>query len=433
MRKQPRDGSGPAEGAEAGVTAHSASSATPEGNGMSESVRLARTAGRPDFASLPDLAARQLGGSVVDASDELFADKENLITSGPPAFTAGELGNKGKVYDGWETRRRRDPGKGGPDHDYAIVRLGAAGIVHGVVVDTTHFRGNYPPEISVDAAAADRYPSPAELAGLTWHPLVGRTAAAGDSLNYYPVSEHRRCSHVRLSIYPDGGVARFRVHGRVVADPVFLTGTIDLAAAENGATIARCSDAFYSSAAHLLLPGRARHMGEGWENARRRGGGHDWVIVRLAAAGMLRHVEIDTSCFIGNAPGWVRVLAADDSGALPGGPVPGSAIPGDVVPGGAALGTAIPDDAVPDGAEPGPGPDGGESGGDSASPWWEVLPKTRVQPDTRHRFVVTSPRTATMIRLDVIPDGGLARLRVHGYVAPEALTVVRRRWLDALP
>src|SRR5260370_41778680 len=160
------------------------------------------------FESLPDLASRALGGSVVYANDELFAEKENLIKPGPPEFAADAFGHKGKVYDGWETRRRREPG-----HDHAIVRLGCPGGVHGVVVATAFFRGNYPPEVSVEAACADGYPSPAELAGLCWHTLIARTAARGDAVNTYAVADPRRWTHVRLSIYPDGGVAPLRRHG----------------------------------------------------------------------------------------------------------------------------------------------------------------------------------------------------------------------------
>jgi allantoicase len=344
---------------------------------------------RPDVTDLPDLASRRLGGSVVAASDELFAEKENLIRPEAPVFAAGAFGNRGKIYDGWETRRRREPG-----HDHAIVRLGVPGIVHGVVVDTSFFRGNYPPEVSVEAVGAEGYPSPDELAAMTWHTLVARTDARGDAVNIYRVAGRRtRWTHVRLSIYPDGGVARFRVHGTAVPDPRFLAGIIDLAAAEHGGRVTGCSDAFYSSAGNLILPGRAAGMGEGWENARRRVPGHDYAVVALAAAGELRHVEIDTSWFVGNAPGWVRLLAADAR-------------------------TSEPEGSVADRAE---------------QQWREVLPRTRVQPDTRHRFVIAGSPVATHVRLDVIPDGGLARLRINGEIVPEALAALRQRWWDALP
>jgi allantoicase len=365
----------------------------------------------PDFTALPDLASRPLGGSVVFASDELFAEKENLIKPEPPSFAPEAFGVRGKVYDGWETRRHRAPG-----HDHAIVRLGVPGLVHGVVVDTSFFRGNYPPQVSVEALAADGYPCPAELAAMTWYTLVPRANARGDAVNAYPVDDGwrgRRCTHVRLSIYPDGGVARFRVHGTPVPDPRFLTGTIDLAALENGGLVVGCSDAFYSSAGNLILPGRATGMAQGWENARRRGPGHDYVIVALAAPGVLRHVEIDTSCFIGNAPQQVRLLAADAR------EVPESAAEADPSP------VTGPD------AGPGAAADPGHSIPDPA--WREVLPLTRVQPDTRHRFRLDGAGVATHVRLDVIPDGGLARLRIHGEIIDEAMAALRRRWRDALP
>jgi allantoicase len=332
-----------------------------------------------DFTALADLASRQLGGSVVHANDELFAEKENLIKPGRPAFAEGDFGNKGKVYDGWETRRRREPG-----HDHAIVRLGCPGIVHGVVVDTAFFRGNFPPEISVEAACVTGYPSPAELAGLAWHPLVARSAATGDTANGYPVTDRRRWTHVRLSIYPDGGVARLRVHGEVVPDPAFLTGTVDLAAAEHGGRVVGCSDAFYSTPANLIAPGLAGMMGDGWENARRRGPGNDFVAFRLAAAGRLRRVEVDTSYFVGNAPGWIELSGA-------------SAV------------------------------------GDVDLAWRPVLSRTRVQPDTRHRFLIDDEAEVSHLRLDVFPDGGLARFRAYGEVTALALADLAGRWRDTAP
>jgi allantoicase len=328
-----------------------------------------------DFTALPDLASRALGSSVVFATDELFAEKENLILPAPPVFAADHYGNKGKVYDGWETRRRREPG-----HDAAIVRLGAPGIVRGVVVDTSFFLGNYPPFISVEATSAEGYPSPEELVAGPWEPLVAKAGAAGDEVNRYPVDFDRRWTHVRLSIYPDGGVARFRVHGVVVPDPRFLDGTMDLIALQNGGSVVDCSDAFYSSPVNLILPGRARSMAEGWENARRRDDGNDHVTFRLAAAGTVHHVEIDTAHFVGNAPGWVRVSAKADT-----------------------------------------------------ADWAELLPRTRVQSDTLHRFLVDGRGPVSHVRLEVYPDGGLSRFRAFGEIEPAALEQLRLRWWNALP
>jgi allantoicase len=182
------------------------------------------------------------------------------------------------------------------------VRLGAAGVVRGVVVDTAYFKGNYPPFVSVEATSIEGYPPIEDVLNGEWHTIVEKSPAAGDTANTYPVEDRRRWTHVRLSIYPDGGVARLRVHGEVIPDPRFLGGTIDLLAAENGGRLVDCSDAFYASPANIILPGRARNMGEGWENARRRGGGNDYAVFALAAAGCPRYTEIDTSYYVGNAP-----------------------------------------------------------------------------------------------------------------------------------
>ena len=262
----------------------------------------------PAFTQLPDLASRALAGSVVAANDELFAQRENLIRPEPSVFSAHEFGHKGKVYDGWETRRRRDL-TGSDDPDWAIVRLGVPGVVHGVVVDTAWFTGNYPPFVSVEACHVDGYPPAADLTDREWTTIVAKAPAVGDTANAYAVDDRRVWTHLRLSIYPDGGVARFRVHGRPTPDPRFLAGTIDLAALENGGRLVACSDAFYSSPANLILPGRAQIMGHGWENARRRRGGNDFAVFALAGEGLIEHVELDTSYFVGNAPGGMRVQA----------------------------------------------------------------------------------------------------------------------------
>jgi allantoicase len=249
-----------------------------------------------DFQSLPDLASRALGGGVPYADDELFAERENLVTPGPAVFDPERFGHKGKIYDGWETRRRREPG-----HDVAIVRLGAPGVVRGVVIDTAWFMGNYPPFASVEATSVEGYPSPEELLAADWQPIVERSPLQGDTKNAFPVSAGERFTHVRLSIYPDGGVARLRVHGEVLPDPRLLTATTDLAAAVNGGRVVDCSNMFYSSPVNLIMPGEARIMGDGWENARRRDDGNDFVTFALAAPGTVAVAELDTRYFVGNA------------------------------------------------------------------------------------------------------------------------------------
>ena len=333
----------------------------------------------PGFASLPDLASRAYGGSVRHANDELFAEKENLVRVEAPGFRPATFGPKGQVYDGWETRRRRQPG-----FDEAIVRLGLPGVVHGVVVDTSHFTGNYPPEASVDGTWARPDATADELAACTWVPVLERSALQGDSRNAFEVAPGRRLSHVRLRIYPDGGVARLRVHGEPFGDPDLLAalGTFDLAALEHGGTVVDVSNAFYSTPSNLIAPGSARTMGEGWETARRRDDGNDWVVVRLAGHGVVRIAELDTSWFVGNAPGSAVVsgcvLATDEPLA--------------------------------------------------EATWFPLVAPMPLLPDTRHRFRPIAEAAVTHVRLDVFPDGGMARLRLWGSLTDDGADAVRRRW-----
>jgi allantoicase len=334
-----------------------------------------------DFRALPDLAGRALGGAVMASNDAFFAEAENLLLQHEPV-RHDEFGHKGKVYDGWETRRRRSAGQ-----DWVVVRLGVPGIVRGVVVDTSFFTGNYPTAASLDGIGVEGHPTAAELSTMDWEPLLPVSGLDGDARNAFRVESSRRVTHVRLTIHPDGGVARLRVHGTPVADPRPLdAGPVDLAALENGAAVTGCSNEFYSKPAQLISPGLARSMGEGWETARRRQPGNEWVAVRLAGAGAITLAELDTSYFLGNAP---------ESARLTGCP----------------------------------------AGGDPADPaaWVELLPRTRLLPDTRHRFVLPATTEVTDARLDAYPDGGMARLRLWGRLSAAGRSRLGRTWFDALP
>jgi allantoicase len=328
-----------------------------------------------DDTDLPDLLS--LRGSVVAASDEFFAEKENLIKPAAPVFTPHSFGAKGQVYDGWETRRRRGPGGALPDpseHDWVVVRLGAPGVLHAVVVDTAFFTGNYPQACSVQACSAAGYPAVDELAG--WMEIVPRTELSGDTQHVFPVAERRRFTHLRLNIFPDGGVARLRAHGVVVPPPGMLDGlTFDLAALENGADILACSDEFYSTPRNVISPGLSRVMGEGWETRRRRVPGHEWLIIRLTGHGVIRLAEIDTSGYRGNAPGEARLEVGD------------------------------------------------------GWRWSDLLSRMPLLPDTVHRFRVDG-KPGTHARLSIYPDGGVARVRLYGSLTTEGFAALRKRWQD---
>ena len=332
-----------------------------------------------------DLASRWLGASVLSASDESFGDKENLLTPTAAAFEPGHYGNRGEIVDGWETRRRREGG-----HDWVVVRLGAAGIITSVDVDTSFFTGNHPQSISVEACGHEGYPSPAELAAPSagWEKVVANSAVSGDSHNIFAVTDRRRFTHVRLSAFPDGGIARLRVYGEVVPDPRGLDDlTIDLASQEYGGAIIASSDDFYTAASMLNRPDRARSMGEGWETRRRRDAGHDFAVFRLAFAGRLRRVIIDTAHFKYNASAAFALYGCAQ----------------EVAP-------------------------------ELDSPLWErMLDRCRLQPDTRHVYDLAEADPVTLVRLDAFPDGGMSRVRLIGVIDQDARRRAGYRWFNALP
>ena len=326
------------------------------------------------FTDLVDLAAERLGGAVLLANDEFFAPKESLLKAARPVWREGEYTDRGKWMDGWETRRRRSPG-----HDWCVLRLGVPGLIKGVVVDTSFFRGNYPESCSLEACAVDGVPEPEVLASgrlAPWADLLPKSPLRGDTENVFPVSTVRRATHLRLNIFPDGGVARLRVYGEPVSDPKLRPGVeTDLAALEQGGMVVACSDMFFGHRHNLILPGRSLHMGDGWETKRRRGPGNDWTIVRLAARGAINRVEVDTDHYKGNAPESCRLEVCDAAGASP------------------------------------------ESLTGNAPGWTEILPRAPLQPHARHRFDgLSASLVATHARLSIYPDGGIARLRLFGRV-----------------
>ncbi len=313
------------------------------------------------FRDLLDLASERLGGSVVYANDDYFAEKENLLKPARPVWKEHEYTDRGKWMDGWESRRKRVPG-----HDLAVIRLGAPGVVRAVVVDTSFFRGNYPESCSIDAVSLRSDASVDALLEAAWVEILPRSPLQGDAENLFTIDTPAAVTHLRFNIYPDGGVARLRVHGEVVPDwraAGGLGGEIDLAAAENGGDVLACSDMFFGPKHNLIMPGRAVNMSDGWETRRRRGPGHDWVVVRLAAEGRVRRIEVDTSHFKGNYPDTASIEGSAD----------------------------------------------GED-------WIELLPRTKLQAHTRHFFVeeLASDAPLTHVRLNVYPDGGVSRLRVWG-------------------
>ena len=329
------------------------------------------------FTDLLDLASEHVGGCVLEASDDFFAEKENLIKAADPGFVPGKYTDRGKWMDGWESRRRRGPG-----YDWAVLRLGIPGIIRGVTIDTRFFTGNYPEQAALEACTAEPGACAEQLTD--WIELIPRSPLQGDRLNPFEVSSSQRFTHVRLNIFPDGGVARLRVYGEASPDWRAVTGEIDLAAAENGAVIVGSSDSHYGDPRNLIMPGLARDMRGGWETRRRRGPGHDWAIIRLAAEGIIERVEVDTSHFKGNFP---------DRCSL---------------------------DVSPSGEE---------------QSWVEVLAESKLQADMRRVFdrELTAVPAARYARFNIYPDGGVSRLRLFGRMTDQGRVRVRLTALNAAP
>jgi len=340
-----------------------------------------------DFSKLIDLASERLGAAALLASDDFFAPKENLVRAPDPIWRADAYTENGKWMDGWESRRKRTPG-----HDWAIVRLGVPGVLRGVTVDTAFFTGNFPERCAIDAAYVTGNESPEELvATADWTEVLPETPLDGDAENVFSLSSPVVASHVRLRIYPDGGVARLRVYGEPLPEPRRLRpdAELNLAAMELGARALGCSDDHYGKPNNLLQPGRAPNMGDGWETKRRRGPGHDWATICLALAGRVTRLVLDTEHNKGNYPDRADVQAAVSSD------------------------TECVDEAA----------------------WFTLLPSQKLQAHTAHGFTaeLMEHEFVTHLRLRIYPDGGVSRMRVYGVPTAEAIAGVQLAWLNALP
>ena len=325
-----------------------------------------------DFAKRwVNLASAKLGARALRCSDEFFAPMERMLQDQPPIFIDGKYDNNGKWMDGWETRRKRGQG-----HDWCVVKLARAGVIHGIEIDTTHFTGNYAPAASLEAGYFEGDEPDSSAA---WETLIPQRELRGDHAHRFQVSDQRAYTHVRINLFPDGGIARLRVYAEPQVDWVRAAagGVVDLAAALNGAVALCCNDEHFGSIRNLLMPGSGVNMGDGWETRRRREPGHDWVIIALAHAGVIRRIEVDTAHFKGNYP--------DRCGLQ-----------------GARL-NAVSAARLPRQSEK----------------WAEILAPVKLQADRVHRFEaqVADAGAVTHVRLNIYPDGGLSRVRLFGVPA----------------
>jgi len=325
--------------------------------------------GNKPFREWVRLEQPRLGTRVVFATDDFFADKARLIDPAEPVFIPDKYDDHGKWMDGWESRRKRTPG-----HDYCVIRLGIPGRVHGVDIDTRYFTGNYPPRASIDACVSN-----AEVPENGWEALLPATDLKGNAQHLLAIESGRTWTHLRLNIFPDGGVARLRIYGEVMPDwSQFGPGdVIDLLAVENGGRALRCNDEHFGSMHNLNLSGRGINMGDGWETARRRVPGNDWVILALGHPGSVERVEIDTAYFKGNYPDRASLQAAFTST------------------------TNL------------------EELQNESVAWPVLLPQTKLGMDRQHFFEkeLANCGVISHVRLSIFPDGGVSRLRIIGRLA----------------
>lgn len=330
---------------------------------------------KPDFVALQNLAAEKFGAKVLYCTDDFFAPVENLLKPGRGIFIEDKYTDRGKWMDGWESRRKRTEG-----HDYCIIRLGTMGTLRGLDIDTNHFKGNHPPYASVEACCLPMDATVEEIENHDdWDALVKKVALNPDSQHYIDMYSDYNFTHLKLHIYPDGGVARFKVYGSVSVDwsEHDKDAVIDLAAAQMGAKAVLCNDMFFSHMDNLIMPGRGVNMGDGWETKRNRMlGNRDWVVVQLAREGKINEVLIDTCHFKGNYP---------DTFSL-------------------------------EGVKLRQGQRITEANIDSLD-WQEILPQQKLGPDQEHTYSdIANDNSFTHVRLNIFPDGGISRMRLFGTV-----------------
>ena len=330
----------------------------------------------PDFAiGAINLASARLGARAIYATDQFFAPLARMLKDDSPVFLPGEYDEHGKWMDGWESRRKREPG-----HDWAIIRLAMPGRIRGFDIDTTHFTGNYPPQCSIQGCFME---SGEPDANADWQDILGVTDLGPSSHHFVELDQEKRqmvFTHLRIHIYPDGGIARLRAYGSAYFNwnKVGASEEVDLAYIFGGTHALHWSDAHFGHPDRMLAPGRGVNMGDGWETARRRGPGHDWVILKLGHPGIIRRMVVDTAHFKGNFPHSCALLGAN----LPDQP------------------DVFTDAQIAD-----------------SENWTPVLDKTQLQADHIHEIsggAISDIGPVTHVRFAIYPDGGVSRLRLYG-------------------
>lgn len=317
-----------------------------------------------------DIINEKLGGTVLSMSDEWFAAAENLIKPNKPIRDATKFTHAGAWYDGWETRRHNEN-----EYDWVIIKAGVNGAhIIGAEIDTAFFNGNQAPFISIDALYDEKSDNCiVEEDDQRWDEIFPKVGC-GPSQNHFFILSNgltkKAYNYIKLKMYPDGGIARFRLYGQVV--PAKLqkapqNEVSDLAYVGNGGTVFAVSDEHFGSASNLLLPGRGHDMSDGWETKRSRTPNHvDWAIIQLAREStFIEKIIVDTAHYRGNFPQFITVQGCNKSPT---------------------------DDTE----------------------WIDIVGKSKTGPDSIHEYSIGKQLNISYVKLTIIPDGGVKRIRVIG-------------------
>ncbi|CAG9794965.1 unnamed protein product [Diatraea saccharalis] len=363
----------------------------------------------PAFTELSEFASISAGGEVAFSTDDFFAPCENMLLDTEPVFIADKFTEFGKWMDGWETRRKRTAG-----HDWCILKLASKCVIKGLLVDTAYFTGNFAPKYSIQAArlkpedealipardtkmgsACGRYELDEieRLKSDKWEEIVPVTALRPGyeetRLNFQKVLSDEAWTHIRVNIYPDGGIARLRVYGEARPEPPPRDQIVDLVSLLSGGTCQGYSNAHYGHPRNMIKPGKSQCMADGWETARRldrpevleanedgtlKVPGEEWAIFKLGFPGRIQRICVDTAHFKGNFPDSVKIE-------------------------GAYLRHA---DWCPQ----------------LKCTWSNILRPSKLSAHKEHWYDCDSD-VITHIRVSMAPDGGISRVRTFGYADSE--------------
>ena len=327
--------------------------------------------------SLINVASCELGTKVIYTTDEFFAPVTRMLQETEAVFK-DEYDENGHWMDGWESRRKRDG-----ENDYCILKLGVTSKISTFLVDTSQFKGNYPLAVSIKGikSSKDDEQFLQEIKDEQWIDLLKQSDLEGDTKQYFDSIDFSELTHLRVDIYPDGGVARFKAFGEICFDDsLFEEENINVLSMRNGARAVHTNNEFFGSLSNILKDDEAINMGDGWETRRRREPGNDWGIIELSNPALIDNIMIDTNFFKGNYADSFSICSAYLENTTDSSVVTQSMF------------------------------------------WEELISSKKLEMDTKHYFSnndLLHNKPITHIRINIFPDGGVSRLKLFGKFVKE--------------